>query len=210
MVPGASLGLGNAFYNSFFRSSDEPVWEGHLEALRISNTGVIQDGQNPPVDAVDPNTNELLDTRVPHWDAADLLKTNTSRTIWTTKSGARESFDDTNVDATDLDVTAPVYADYPNAASSGVDTVAELVDAIIAYIHGKDGFDENNGGESPPEMRSIVLGDIFHSTPRAIAAPTRFPRDGAGLRRLPQRVPGPRSRGLRRCERRRPPRLRRR
>ena len=173
VVPGATLGLGNAFYNSYFKSSDEPVWEGHLEALRISQAGVIQDGQSPPVDAVDPNTGELLPTRVPHWDAADPLKTNTSRTIYTTKAGARVTFDNTNVNSTDLAVTAPTYANYPNSAGSGVDTVAELVDALIDYVRGKDAFDED-GDSDATEMRDIVLGDIFHSTPRAIAAPTRF------------------------------------
>ncbi|MGH0030898.1 MAG: pilus assembly protein, partial [Myxococcota bacterium] len=173
VVPGASLGLGNAFYNSWFVSSDAPVWEGHLEALRISQQGVIQDCQNPPVDAVDSTTNELLSTRVACWDAADPLKTNTSRTIWTTKAGSRVAFDNTNVTATDLGVTSPTYANYPNSPASGVDTVAELVDAIIGYVRGKDAFDED-GDLDATDMRPIVLGDIFHSTPRVIAAPTRF------------------------------------
>ncbi|MFQ5416618.1 MAG: pilus assembly protein, partial [Myxococcota bacterium] len=167
---GSSLGLGNAFYNSYFLSSNAPVWEGHLEALRISSTGEILDKFLDP--AVDPVTGALLDSRVPFWDAADPLKTNTSRTIYTTKSSARVTFDNSNVTSTDLDVNAPTYADYPNSGSSGVDTVAELVDAIIGYIRGKDAFDEDNDADAT-EMRAIVLGDIFHSTPRAIAAPTR-------------------------------------
>jgi type IV pilus assembly protein PilY1 len=177
VVPGAQIGLGNAFYNSYFRSSDDPVWEGHLEALRISQTGEIQDSNLDP--AVDPVTGELLDTRVPFWDAADPLKTNTSRTIYTTKAGARVTFDTTNVDSTDLAVTAPTYTDYPAAATSGIDTVGELVTAIIDYVRGKDGFDEDDDNDYT-EMRATVFGDIFHSTPRAIAQPTRFHLTQAG------------------------------
>jgi type IV pilus assembly protein PilY1 len=177
VVPGATIGLGNAFYNSYFRSSDDPVWEGHLEALRISQTGEIQDANLDP--ALDPVTGELLDSRVPFWDAAEPLKTNTSRTIYTTKAGARVAFDTTNVNSTDLAVTAPVYADYPNAAGSGVDTVSELVTAIIDYVRGKDGFDEDNDADFT-EMRATVLGDVFHSTPRVIAQPTRFNLTQAG------------------------------
>ena len=43
----------------------------------------------------------------------------------------------------------------------------------IASTRGKDGFDENNDSDAT-EMRATVFGDIFHSTPRAIAQPTRF------------------------------------
>jgi type IV pilus assembly protein PilY1 len=173
VVPGATIGLGNAFYNSYFKSSDQPVWEGHLEALRISQTGQIQDCQNPPQPAVDATTGDLLSTRVACWDAATELKTNTSRTIYTTKAGARVTFDNTNVDSTDLAVTSPTYANYPNYPASNVDTVTELVDAIIGYVRGKDAFDED-GDSDVTEMRPVVMGDIFHSTPRAIAAPTRY------------------------------------
>jgi type IV pilus assembly protein PilY1 len=171
VVPGAQIGLGNAFYNSFFVSSDDPVWEGHLEALRISQTGEIQDSNLDP--AVDSVTGELLDTRDPFWDAATPLKTNTSRTIYTTKAGARVTFDSTNVTSTELALGAPVYAEYPAAATSGIDSVGELVTAIIAYVRGQDGFDEDDDNDYS-EMREVVFGDIFHSTPRAIAQPTRF------------------------------------
>jgi type IV pilus assembly protein PilY1 len=177
VVPGASLGLGNAFYNSYFRASNDAVWEGHLEALRISQTGVIQDSTLAV--AVDASTGDLLDSRVPFWDAATPLKTNTNRTIYTTISGGQEDFDNVLVSSTLLDVDTPTYANFPNSAGSGVDTVSELVDAIIGYIHGKDGFDEDDDGIFN-EMRATVLGDIFHSPLRAIAAPTRLNITEAG------------------------------
>jgi type IV pilus assembly protein PilY1 len=171
VVPGAALGLGNAFYNTYFKSSDDPIWEGHLEALRITQTGVIMDSQ--PAVAVDAVTGDLVDGRVPFWDAAVPLKTNTNRTIYTTIGGSQEDFDNVLVTSTLLDVDTPAYGNYPNSASSGVDTVSELVDAVIAYIRGKDGFDEDNDADAT-EMRGTVLGDIFHSSLRAIAAPTRL------------------------------------
>jgi type IV pilus assembly protein PilY1 len=171
VVPGSTIGTGNALYNSYFESSGEPVWEGHLEALRIAQNGEIQDSNL--VMAVDPATGELLDTRVPFWDAAVQLRTNTSRTIYMTKGGARVDFRQANLDATDLDIVAPNYANYPANTTSGIDTTAELEQAIVRYVRGKDGFDEDDDGDYT-EMRAIVLGDIFHSTPKAIAQPTRL------------------------------------
>jgi type IV pilus assembly protein PilY1 len=172
VVPGATIGNGNAFFNSYFRSSaTEPVWEGHLEMLRISPTGEIQDSALDP--AVDSVTGDLLATRVPFWDAAIPLQTNTSRTLYTTKSTARVAFDTTNVTQSDLAIVAADLPTYPNNPASGVDTLPELHTAIVDYVHGKDAFDENNDA-SHTDMRPIVLGDIFHSTPRAIAKPTRF------------------------------------
>jgi type IV pilus assembly protein PilY1 len=139
--------------------------------LRIAPDGTIQDSALNP--AVDSSTGELLSTRVPFWDAAVPLQTNTSRTLYTTKSNARVTFDTTNVTQAELAIVASDVPTYPNNPASGVDTLAELHTAIVDYVHGKDAFDENNNSDAT-EMRSIVLGDIFHSTPRAIAKPTRF------------------------------------
>ena len=73
-------------------------------------------------------------------------------------------------------MSSPQRIEAPRSTSGDRHTdrdVTELVDAVIDYVHGKDAFDED-GDADATEMRDVVLGDIFHSTPRAIAAPTRF------------------------------------
>ena len=66
----------------------------------------------------------------------------------------------------------PDFAPYPNASTSGIDTYEELQTAVLDFAHGKDAFDQDDDGDFT-EMRSIVLGDIFHSTPLVIGQPTR-------------------------------------
>ena len=49
--------------------------------------------------------------------------------------------------------------------------VRSVENAIVAYVHGKDAFNED-GDSNPTEMRSAVLGDIFHSNILFIGSPT--------------------------------------
>ncbi|MDH3211241.1 MAG: PilC/PilY family type IV pilus protein [Myxococcales bacterium] len=168
-------GTGAIFYNAFFEPSvDEPVWAGHLEAYPIAPGGAIVDASGNP--AVDPSTSQFVEPHNPLWDAGEVLQTDTSRSIYTTVAGARAVFEAANVTditAAELDIVladAPLYPNYPG---SGVDTLAELRTAIIDYVHGKDGFDQD-GDSSRTDMRSIVLGDIFHSTPLVVAGPSRL------------------------------------
>jgi type IV pilus assembly protein PilY1 len=84
-----------------------------------------------------------------------------------------EAANTTDITAAELDIVLADAANYPNYPGSGVDTLAELRTAIINYVHGKDAFDED-GDSSRTDMRSIVLGDIFHSTPLVVASPSRL------------------------------------
>jgi type IV pilus assembly protein PilY1 len=168
-------GAGSVFYNAYFEpSTDEPVWAGHLEAYEIGPGGEILDASGDP--AIDATTGQFIEPHNPRWDAAEALETNTSRSLYTTVAGARVVFEAANVTditAAELDIVlsdAPLYPNYPG---SGVDTLAELRTAIIDYVHGKDAFDED-GDSSRADMRSIVLGDIFHSTPLVVAGPSRL------------------------------------
>ncbi|MBW2382632.1 MAG: hypothetical protein JRG92_03305 [Deltaproteobacteria bacterium] len=177
VVPTSRSQFGSAFYNAYFEPEEgEAFWEGHLEAFTISPTGEILDKDGNP--AVDPITDLPIDPPNPHWDAGVVMRTQSGRSIYTTKNDQRINFNVGNIgigatqfDGTDLGLLASEIGFYPNSASSSVTTVALLTEALTRYLHGMDGFDEDNDTDYT-EMRSKVLGDIFHSSPRIVGAPS--------------------------------------
>jgi type IV pilus assembly protein PilY1 len=173
-VPTGRTAFGDGFYSAFFFPSDtKPFWEGHLEAFRLRPDGQVED-RNGNL-AVDSSTLLFKEDRVPYWDAGINLRTNTSRNLYTTLSDARADFDTANalLDPNTFALDAGQIPTYPNYPASGVDTLAELGDALIDYLHGKDAFDEDQDGD-PTELRAEVLGDIFHSNPVVVARPPTF------------------------------------
>ncbi|MBW2269632.1 MAG: hypothetical protein JRH16_13745 [Deltaproteobacteria bacterium] len=154
------------FYFGYFDTSS---YEGHLESYRMTADGTLKDKVN--VDAIDSSTSKFESTRTPYWDAGLLLRSDSSRDVYTTIGGVRVDFDTSNVTDVDLDVTAAEVSSYPNHPASGVTNLTNLRDAIVAYIHGKDAFDED-GDSIKGEMRSAVLGDIFHSNIQFVGTPT--------------------------------------
>ena len=179
VVPSSRIGTGNAFYNAYFVSSgEEPVWEGHTEALKIDQNGHIRDDDDEI--AFDTTTGEPVADRNPFWDAGDELKTHTSRTLYTTVTNTgppvtytRNVMPVTGATDTILNPGAtPPYAQYPASATNGINTRTELRDALSRYLHGKDGFDEDDDNNYT-EMRDIVLGDTFHGEMKVISRPTR-------------------------------------
>ena len=173
-VPTGRTAFGDGFYSAFFFPSDtKPFWEGHLEAFRLRPDGSVED-KNGNL-AIDSTTLLFKEDRVPFWDSGIELRTNTSRSLYTTISGARTDFDTTNplLDPNDFGLSASELSTYPNYPASGVDTVAELKTALIDYLHGRDAFDED-GDADATEMRAEVLGDLFHSNPVVVARPPTF------------------------------------
>ena len=173
-VPTGRTAFGDGFYSAFFVPSDvKAFWEGHLEAFRLRLDGTVEDRNGN--DAVDPSTLLFKEDRVPFWDAGTLLRTNTARNLYTTLSDAWADFDTSNVllDPNTFALDTPQLPLYPNYPGSGVDTLTELRDALIDYLHGRDAFDED-GDANPTENRPEVLGDIFHSNPVVVARPPTF------------------------------------
>lgn len=181
VVPTSRTLAAATFYNAYFEPSGGAFWQGHLESYGLSLTGEILDQTG--ASALDASTGLLVDPHNPYWDAAIELQTNTIRTLYTTLSDTRVSFDTANVSITEavLDITGADITNYPNYPASGVTTTANVRDAVINYVHGKDAFDES-GDSSTADMRDAVLGDIFHSTPRIVSQPTRsyFSEPGYG------------------------------
>jgi type IV pilus assembly protein PilY1 len=178
VVPTSQTRFGSGFYNAFFESSQAPVWAGHLEAYHLAPDGEVQDANLDPV--LDAN-GDLLPTRVPFWDAGDELAGNASRTLYTTKAGARIDFDATLLTDADLAIAVAELPVYPNHPASGVDTLAELRSAVVSYVRGSDAFDED-GDSDATELRPVVLGDIFHSTPQVVGPPSPLLLHESGYR----------------------------
>lgn len=159
VVPTSRSLSGSAFYNVYFEPTTDPIWAGHIEAYHVDTDGTILDAASPSQPATDAN-GEFIEPRNPFWDAAsgtNGVNQNTSRTIWTTIGGSRVAFETANAGLTDvlLGVTAPERT------------------PLIQYVHGYDSYDED-GDTITNELRPNALGDIFHSTPRIVAAPSRF------------------------------------
>jgi hypothetical protein len=156
------------FYHSYY---DTTSYEGHLESFRLDAAGVIMDESDTA--AVDSGTGLLESGRDPYWDAGILLRSDTWRDLYTTVGGARVTLTTGNVSQTDLDLQAGDIPSYPNYPGSGVDTLAKLHAAVVAYAHGKDAFDVD-GDSIYTEMRDAVMGDIFHSNVQFIGTPTTY------------------------------------
>jgi type IV pilus assembly protein PilY1 len=166
-TPPARSSGNSSFFYSWFNTT---TYEGHLESYKVLPDGSLEDESGN--DPIDPITNKFLGSRDPWWDAGVRLRTDTSRKIYTTDSGARADFD-TSLTGAKLGVDAGDVPSYPNYPASGVDTLAELEDAIVTYVHGKDAFDLDGDGIKT-EMRSSVLGDIFHSNILFVGPPTKI------------------------------------
>jgi type IV pilus assembly protein PilY1 len=171
VVPTSRTLAGAAFYNAYFEPSRDAMWAGHLEAYRIAPNGDILDDAFDP--AIDSTTGLLIEPHNYVWDAAtgtNGLDQNTSRTLLTTIGTGTETFAASNGNITEalLDVAVGDLGFYP-----GISTTSALRTAIIDYVHGKDTLDDD-GDSNTTELRDVVLGDIFHSTPRIVGPTSRL------------------------------------
>lgn len=178
VVPTSRTAFGSSFYNAYFTPiADEPFWEGHIEAFDLSPNGDILDAAGNP--ATNPVTDELIEPHNPHWDAGVRLRTNSTRTLYTTLSSARASFTPSAAIRTAMGINIAEVGSFPNAAGSGITTTDQAADAVANYLRGQDAFDEDNDSNFT-ELRSAVLGDIFHSTPVIVGPPTTLLRGETG------------------------------
>jgi hypothetical protein len=104
-VPASRTEAGGFAYNAFFEpDATQPTWAGHLESYRLASDGSLLDRDgNSALDA----DGNFVEPRRPYWDAGDVLKSNTSRTLFTTKGGGQVAFDAANVTAEDLELESP-------------------------------------------------------------------------------------------------------
>lgn len=170
VVPTSRNAFGSSFYNAFFNPvNDGPFWEGHIEAYDLSPTGVVLDAAGSP--AVNPGTDEFDEPHNPHWDAGIRLRTNSSRSLYTTLLGLRTPFAPGAAIQAELGINAADISRFPNSVLSGITTTPQAEVAVINYLTGQDAFDEDSDANFV-ELRDTVLGDIFHSTPVIVGPPT--------------------------------------
>ena len=186
-VPASRTAYGDGFYTAYFSPGGRrSVWPGHLQAFTVNASLVVVDDANQP--AIDPLTDLFYEPRNPHWDlGATLISDFASRSIYTTKAGARVNFRTAGmtpagtITAADLGVALSEEPQYPQdlTAPDVITSAAELADRIVTWVHGKDAFDEDNDG-SITDVRPFVLGDIFHSNPIAVGPPLPYLRFETG------------------------------
>jgi Tfp pilus tip-associated adhesin PilY1 len=180
-VPANRSAHGAGFFTAFFDpTATGEMWEGHLEAYRLTYAGDVQDATGAP--AIDPNSGDFYEPRSPFWDAGEVLAARSDpRLIYATRSGARAELlvDDPLYTATTYGLDAGELGTYPNYPASGVTSTALLATAITNYLHGRDSFDDDNDGDFD-ELRPFVLGDVFHSTPVVVGPPSTFLATEAG------------------------------
>ena len=170
VVPTSRTAFGSAFFNAYFEPTEGAAfWEGHIEAYDISPAGEILDASGNP--AIDASTDEFDDPPNPHWDAGVLLRSNSSRSLYTTLSDARANFTNDAAVRAALGINVAEIPLFPNSSGSGVTTQLQAEDAVINYLKGQDAFDEDNDIDAT-ELRPAVLGDVFHSTPIIVGAPS--------------------------------------
>ncbi|MEX2208742.1 MAG: PilC/PilY family type IV pilus protein, partial [Myxococcota bacterium] len=179
-VPASRSAYGDGFYTAWFAPGGRrSLWPGHLQAFTVNSSLVVVDAGGQP--AIDPVTDLFYEPRNPHWDVATtLLADYDSRSIYTTRSGARVPFTPASITAADLGVLLSEEPQYPQEPNQPDFTSAEdLADAVVSWLHGYDSFDEDDDG-SYVDPREFVLGDIFHSNPIAIGPPLPYLRFETG------------------------------
>lgn len=147
LVPSTGVtGSDRAYQAAFLSDPVRPFWRGYLSAFdRDADGQVPTDADGVPLDSA------LA------WEAGQALAGTaaSSRTIFTSVAGAKESF--TTANAT---ITAAMLG-VPDATAR-----AKLID----FVRGVDTFDED-GDANTTEQRLWKLGDILHSSPVLVSTP---------------------------------------
>jgi len=175
-VPGSQSAFGQGFYTAYFEPRPRgDLFRGHLQAYRLTSTFDVEgtDGAS----AIDPATGEFYEPRTTYfWDAAETLADpNNARNLFYTPTPLSDpnGFTQANIQAADLGLTAADIGDFPQRTAVPFSNIEDVADAIVGYVRGEDGFDEDGDGNIS-ERRSTVLGDIFHSNPVVIGPPGVF------------------------------------
>lgn len=164
VVPVTRTSSGDRMYLAFFKPlTFSKFWPGDVQKYGLSNSNAIIDSNG---NAATDSSGAMLDTAVPYWSAAAVLKARTSaRNIYTylgttpILSHANNSFSTTNTALT------AAWLGNPSKISTA-DSATSAKDDLINYIHGYDAYNEEGYGYTA--KREHVLGDILHSVPLVV------------------------------------------
>jgi type IV pilus assembly protein PilY1 len=171
-VPAARTAFLDGFYRAQFTPSNTTAfWPGSLQAFTLDPNLMVIDKMGNP--ATDPN-GLFLSTAVPWWDAGDELASasHPARNLYVTRADKtdKEIFSTASVGPVELQLTPADLTTYPNDPNVPFADTTALASAIVNYLFGRDAFDEDRDMVTT-ELRSRVLGDIFHSNPILVGAP---------------------------------------
>jgi type IV pilus assembly protein PilY1 len=162
VVPVTRTSSGDRMYLAFFKPmAFSKFWAGDLQKYGLSSSNEIIDSNGNPATDSD---GSMLDTAVPYWSAANLLKSRaTARNIYTYLGVNNDLTVSANAfTTTNAALTAAVLGDPLKQASADPTTSAK--DDLIRYIHGYDAFNEL-GTSNYNQKRDFILGDVLHSVP---------------------------------------------
>ena len=163
----ATIQEGGSLYQAQFNYEQHGEWQGTILRKAIGADGAVIHDENHPG----------------NWDAAEVVKGQPSRNIWTVLPGVPYigNWDNWKTDNKDyilnlFDIMGHVVVDYHHTTSncksnSAVqDGNADDIEGLISFIRGIDYFDYD-GDCNIDEKRNHVLGDIYHSQLIEIGAP---------------------------------------
>lgn len=195
-VPAARTSAGGELYTTLFQpTSSRPFWPGLLRNYRITAAGEILDanGNCALENLADPafclgGTFKSEALAPPFWNASKVMPGANSRNLTVSinagSSQIVQDFDLT-VSAADLGPSVGNVSAYP--PSPNVTSIADLDEAIVSFIAGCEwGTGVTSGGTDDFQgcvdrtrvdnglTQADRLGDIFHSNPVVIGAPSSF------------------------------------
>ncbi|MEE9281196.1 MAG: PilC/PilY family type IV pilus protein [Myxococcota bacterium] len=169
-VPSSRTAFGDGMFSAWFIPRvSRGLWEGHLEAYRLSSALEVLDRDgDPAIDATD----TFIAPRNPFWDVYETLRSpfHPARAIYTTQGGVRTGFNTGTINAADLALSPGELGLYPNDPAVPFPDTEALADGLVDFLYGKDAFDFDRDLDTA-ELRDWVLGDIFHSNPLVIGPP---------------------------------------
>jgi type IV pilus assembly protein PilY1 len=150
-VPAVRTVHDNIIYLTSLEPNETPFWKGDLKAYRLEPDGALRvdSGGNPDPSALIWGANEKLRT-IPSAD----------RKIMTSAGGAMKAFTTASVTNSDLDIEDDASRE-----------------KLIDHIRGRDAYDMDPKDGVVRVDRRWKLGDIFHSNPAVVGAPSKFFRD---------------------------------
>ena len=169
-VPSSRTAFGDGMFSAWFIPRvGRGLWEGHLEAYRLSpSLEVVDKDGNPAIDATD----TFIEPRNPFWDVYERLldPAHPARRIYTTQGGVRADFTKATISDADLGLTPAELGLYPNDPAVPFPDTATLAGELVDFLYGQDSFDFDLDLNTA-ELREWVFGDTFHSNPLVIGPP---------------------------------------
>jgi len=165
VVPITRTSSGDKMYLAFFKPlAYSKFWVGDLHKYGLSSSNQIIDSNGH---AATDSTGAMLDTAVPYWSVASLLKSrSTARNIYTYLGTSNSLTNSANAfTSANTALTAAILGNPAKSNAANATTTAR--DDLINFIHGQDAYDEN-GNLNWTEKRDFILGDILHSVPLVV------------------------------------------